>query len=454
MLSFADTNADLHLLDPDFDVDLDFDLGLSDIATFADLFAGCGGSATGLVEAGYRLVVAANHSAIAVASHEANHPDAEHLCVDICSYDMRHLPRADILWASPICTEISPAGGNARAKRQTGQGPLPFEDYGAIDAGVWERTRATAWDVLRAAETWKYKAILCENVVEFATDWPLFEVWLFGLEKLGYNVQIASLNSAHLSGPRNLSAPQWRDRIYIVATRKDMRLPNLAPRPAAWCPRCDREVAAVQSWKGSARIGKYGPRRQYVYRCPADRCRTVVEPATRSAADIIDWSNIGPRIGERKRTAKRPEGLAPATIAKVRRGLERFAAIGEPFMVELRNHGQARSLKEPIAAVTAGGNHHAWVLNYRKNAHATTVREPLRTVSTIDSAALVLSELGLVDVADCHLRMISTREQLEAQRFPKGYIVRGNLGEQTMQAGNAVSVNAAHWLGRRLASVL
>jgi hypothetical protein len=91
---------------------------------------------------------------------------------------------------------------------------------------------------------------------------------------------------------------------------------------------------------------------------------------------------------------------------------------------------------------------------YRCPADRCRVREPLRTVSTVDSAALVLSELGLVDVADCHLRMISTREPLEEQRFPKDYIVRGNLEEQTMQAGNAVSVNVAHWLGRRLAPVL
>jgi DNA (cytosine-5)-methyltransferase 1 len=46
------------------------------------------------------------------------------------------------------------------------------------------------------------------------------------------------------------------------------------------------------------------------------------------------------------------------------------------------------------------------------------------------------------------------REQRYAQRFPEEYIVHGNKGEQTMQAGNAVSVNVAQWLGARVQAVL
>jgi len=39
-------------------------------------------------------------------------------------------------------------------------------------------------------------------------------------------------------------------------------------------------------------------------------------------------------------------------------------------------------------------------------------------------------------------------------QVPDAYVVTGNQGEQTMQAGNAVSANVAHWLGRALAEVL
>jgi hypothetical protein len=43
--------------------------------------------------------------------------------------------------------------------------------------------------------------------------------------------------------------------------------------------------------------------------------------------------------------------------------------------------------------------------------------------------------------------MLKPREHLRARRFADDYVVTGNLGEQTMQAGNSVSSNVAQWLG-------
>jgi DNA (cytosine-5)-methyltransferase 1 len=50
--------------------------------------------------------------------------------------------------------------------------------------------------------------------------------------------------------------------------------------------------------------------------------------------------------------------------------------------------------------------------------------------------------------------MLVPREQLRAQSFPDMYEVTGNVGDQTMQAGNAVSANVAQWLGNAAAAVL
>jgi DNA (cytosine-5)-methyltransferase 1 len=477
--------------------------------TFTDLFCGAGGSSTGLVAAGLVLKLAANHSRIAVETHAANHPGAEHLCVDINNYDMRRLPAGcDVLWASPICTEMSPAGGRKRTK---GQLTLDFEEYGSVESGAWERTRATAYDVIRATEIHRYAAVLCENVVEFATDWELFDWWRTGMHHLGYTSQIVSVSSAHVGGAGNLHAPQWRDRIYIVFTRNGVPAPDLTPRAAAWCPECGEEVEAVQSWRNGRRIGKY--RQQYDYRCPNGACRhALVEPYVRPAADAIDWSDLGTRIGDRKRP------LAAATMARIRAGLAahptdrtvltvnhsghggrafpadtaplptRTIKIGEgllvpaggtwnqsatpltepmrtrtanpkgfealvtaPFVVEYRNHATAEPVTRPLATVTAQGNHHALVIPYRAGNLPTTTGQPLHTVSTHDSAAL----LGRAPaVEDCWFRMLQPREQLTAQRFPTDYIVRGTKGEQTMQAGNAVSCNVAQWIGTRVAEAL
>ncbi|MFE1996498.1 DNA cytosine methyltransferase [Streptomyces parvulus] len=484
--------------------------------TFTDLFCGAGGSSTGLVAAGLELRLAANHWQRAVETHAANHRDADHLCADINNYDMRRLPRTDILWASPICTEISPAGGR---RRTHGQLSLELGEYGPVENAGWERTRATAYDVIRATEVHRYKAVLCENVLEFAVDWELFDWWRKGMEMLGYRSQIVSVSSAHVGGTGNLPAPQWRDRIYIVFTRTDIPQPDLSPTPLAYCTECETDVAAVQSWRNGRRVGKY--KQQYDYRCPNTACRhALVEPYVRPAASVIDWTNLGVRIGDRPAHGLRP--LAANTVKRIRAGLSllgdqrmvltvnhgghdgravaadsaplaaRTVKIGdavlvpaggtwntqptrtsEPmrtrlanpkgfealltppqaddsFIVTLRRNATARPVSTPVDTVTGQGRHHWLVIPYR-NAASKSAGEPLHTLGTKDSAAL----LGPApELEDCHYRMIQPREQLLAQRFPADYIVHGNKGEQTMQAGNAVSCNVAQWIGERVTAAL
>jgi DNA (cytosine-5)-methyltransferase 1 len=530
---------------------------------FGDMFCGAGGSSTGLVEAGWRLVVAANHWQRAIETHSANHPDAEHLCEDMDRYDMRRLPRTRFLWASVICTEGSPAGGK-RKKRGGDGGQLSLiEEQGHVEAAGWERTRATALDVIRATEVHNYDAVIVENVVEFAVDWPLFDWWVHGMTILGYDYRVVCVNSAHVGGENNPFAPQWRDQIYVLFLRKGIRMPDLELRPLAWCFTCEEVVSAQQAWKthtplGRRRIGKY--REQYSYICPNTSRRHdsfVVEPFVLPAAAAIQWDDLGTRIGDRKRTRAKPEGLAPSTIARIRAGhtlmaeptaflvllrsgrvrlidpatdalaaimangsnhglvlpvggnnhnaratptgepmrtrmaRDTDALVTEPFITMLRGKdGMARGVDEPLATVMTGRHHgltvpqpfilknyggycepgqnigqvtapvsavtakdhHALVVPYRgRRSQPSTTATPLHTMATRDSAALVQPD---IDVADDLFRMLKPREHLNAQRFPGGYIVTGNQGEQTMQAGNAVSVNVAHWLGLQLAEVL
>jgi DNA (cytosine-5)-methyltransferase 1 len=128
-----------------------------------------------------------------------------------------------------------------------------------------------------------------------------------------------------------------------------------------------------------------------------------------------------------------------------------------PFL--LKNYGgyctpgqNISAVSDPVSAVTVRDGH-ALVVPYRgRRSRATTTGEPLHTLATRDSAALVQPDDP--EVNECRLRMLKPREHLRAQRFPDSYIVTGNQGEQTMQAGNAVSANVAHWLGRALAEVL
>lgn len=560
--------------------------------TFTDIFCGAGGSSIGLAAAGFDLKLAANHWDRAIETHAANFTAADHLCADVSNYDMRRLPSTDVLWASPECTWHSPAGGRKKLRAQLDL----LDDYVPNDGGI--RSRATMYDVIRAAEAHRYKAVVVENVVEVA-DWPMFDWWMAGMTgpQLDYEAQIVCVSSAHIGGAGNPHAPQWRDRLYVVFTRRGIRKPNVDPRPPAWCDVCGEVVLARQSWKRTdrRRIGKYG--QQYLYRCPRVKCRhQVVEPFVLPAAAAIDWSDVGERIGDRAKP------LAANTIRRIRAGLDMFSQptflavggntweapgsgyvrawpaldsplfartgtpgdgiatpfgfnvnhgdkdgrsegrpfpldgdalpsrttkIGDgivtpaflhvarnnnlprpvdepmpplttghssdlvslPFIAELRGGGSCvRGVDDPLATITAGGNHHGliqpgfYVKNYGGNCKPKhTVKglgHPLAAITTIDHHALVVpyrrgkakttgepfhtfgtrDSAGLasmaVEVEDCHFRMLKPREHLRGQRFPDSYIVTGNKGEQTMQAGNAVSSNVAQWIGAALAEVL
>ncbi|WP_179889033.1 hypothetical protein [Streptomyces sp. f51] len=102
-----------------------------------------------------------------------------------------------------------------RSRSQDGQIGIGDDDKPA-DPESFVRTRACAYDVMRAVEVHYYKAILCENVTEFATDWGPLQWWRQGIELLGCNSQIISVSSAHAGGEDNEHALQRRDRIYIV----------------------------------------------------------------------------------------------------------------------------------------------------------------------------------------------------------------------------------------------
>lgn len=527
--------------------------------TFTDIFCGAGGSSIGLAAAGFQLRLAANHWDRAIETHAANFADAEHLCADVNNYDMRRLPRTDVLWASPICTESSPAGKKTRrrARQVDGQGDL-LQEFGPVDRAGFDRTRATFHDVIRATEVHRYRAVLVENVPEVATEWELFFWWVDGMVKLGYRVQYVSVSSAHIGGPDNPHAPQWRDRLYLVFTRTGIPAPDVDPRPLARCIPCGHDVRARQAWKKSGpRIGRY--RAQYAYICPNTTCgHATVEPYVLPAAAAIDWSNLGQRIGDRR------QPLAENTLRRIEAGLRKFARpvmvnanhdddrlrpadgwplparttkIGdgiavppllvpsggtwaeaamsatnepmrtrtanpkgfeclftsEPFITVLRNNVTARPIGDPLDTIAAQGRHHYLtvppgaflVKNYSGNPHrmvkpvdqplATVVAsgahhalvvpyyrtgvaksaagEPFDTVTTLDRFGLATATQA-VDINDCRYRMVQPRESLRAQRFPDSYIVTGNRGEQTMQAGNAVSANVAQWLGQRLAAVL
>lgn len=517
--------------------------------TLTDLFCGAGGSSTGAVQVpGVQVRMAANHWQLAVDTHQANHPAADHACADVSQVDPRYFPATDLLWASPECTNHSIARG---VKRNMGQLDLLEDPALPVAAGV--RSRATMWDVVRFTEHHRYAAVIVENVVD-AYQWAPFGAWLMAMDCLGYAHQIVFLNSMHAQAG-GAPAPQSRDRMYVVFHRTGYPAPDVTgmQRPLAWCPGCDQVVAAVQAWKHpTKRAGRY--RAQYVYRCPRVSCRnTVVEPGWLPASTAIDWTLPGHRIGDRTRP------LAPKTRARIAAGIARYwtqpltvqpltvpvdgrtgttarpvttamrtqttrletalalpapahPGLGRPaFVAELRGGGSnARAISDPLATVTAGGNHHglvvpaggtwntdarpttdplrtrttresdALITPYYGTSTATTTATPLPTVTTIDRHALLMRTItahgnhghtttpdstdapdnaaapaiSAAAVDDVLFRMLEPHEVIAAMAFPTTYTVLGTRRERVRMAGNAVTPPAARDLITAVAHAL
>ncbi|MET1069961.1 MAG: DNA cytosine methyltransferase [Pseudomonas prosekii] len=304
-----------------------------------DLFAGGGGASTGIARAYREPDVAVNHNPIALAVHRANHPKTAHYVADVFEVDPVLATGGQpvgILWASPDCRHHSKAKGGAPR-----------------DRGV----RGLAWVVVRWAHATRPRLMFLENVEEFC-DWgpideegqPIkaergrtFKSFIAALSTglaadhpdmpeilesigefvpvealvrgLGYNVEWRERIAA------NAGAPTIRKRLYLVA-RSD-------GKPIVWpaAKRHKTPTAKQQPW--------------------------------RTAAECIDWSNLG-------KTIFRDKSMAVNTMRRVAKGCWRHVLTsGKPFIVPMRGtsaaHTSTHGADESLSTISAGGTHHALV---------------------------------------------------------------------------------------------
>lgn len=324
----------------------------SNVIRAADLFCGGGGTSTGLaracVRSGGKLdLVAVNHWELAIETHRRNHPDARHVCSSLDGLNPRDLVpsgRLKILVASPECTHHSSARGGR-----------PMND----------QSRASAWLILKWLQELYVENVLIENVPEFEFWGPLgadgrplkskrgalFTQFIESLKALGYAVDFRILNAA------NYGDPTTRQRLFVIGRR--------GQRKVMWP---DATHAA---------IGK------------TETLFTSLKP-WRAAREIIDWTVPGKSIFHRKKP------LAMNTLKRILAGMHKFKW-PEPFIVVLRNHMAARSLDEPIPALTAGGTHiglcepQAFVLGQQSGGAPRSAEEPIPTVAAGGAISLIMA---------------------------------------------------------------
>jgi DNA (cytosine-5)-methyltransferase 1 len=161
------------------------------VRTF-DMFCGGGGSGRGAEMAGAKIVGAFDRCKLAAKTYRLNFPKARVYQMMASSLSparvSRELGKIDLLLASPECTSHSVAKGNKRR---------------------CEKSRATAFEVVRFAATLKPRWIVVENVMQMQ-NWRRFAEWLKTLNTLGYHTTVGVLDA------KNHGTPQSRRRLFVV----------------------------------------------------------------------------------------------------------------------------------------------------------------------------------------------------------------------------------------------
>lgn len=327
-----------------------------------DSFAGGGGASTGIEMAlGRSPDIAINHNPVALALHEANHPETLHLSENVYHVDpLDHVAgrHVGLAWFSPDCKHFSKAKGGKPVERN-------IRDLAWIIPGWVERIQQSGGAV---------DVVILENVEEFQEWGPLvetdrglmpdptkrgqtFRAWCKALKRLGGKVEWRELRAC------DYGAPTIRKRLFVIVRFDGQKI--VWPKPTHGRPDDPAVVAGRKlPW--------------------------------RTAAEIIDWSIPCPSIFDTSEEVMAKLGLravrplARATMARVARGVKRYVLdTSKPFIVRTNMASAAarngvQDPDQPLNTIMTAGSFAAVtpsVIRFNTGATGHDVREPLATVT-------------------------------------------------------------------------
>ncbi len=170
-----------------------------------DLFAGIGGIRLGFEYAfvnNIKTVFVSEWDENAKKTYLDNFKEPDFIAGDITKINEKDIPAFDICLAGFPCQAFSLAGQRKGFD----------DDYKGMSRGT------LFFDVVRICSEHKPKVVFCENVkgLTIHDKGRTFKIITGALEQLGYTVHSEILNS------KDFGVPQNRERIYIVAFRKDI----------------------------------------------------------------------------------------------------------------------------------------------------------------------------------------------------------------------------------------
>lgn len=282
---------------------------LLDGEKIADLFCGAGGWDEGAKRLGLHVDFAVNHDPVAIATHRANNPGCKHHQGDAWRAKpldvIGHGTKLGLLLASAACTTHSRARGAAP---------------------ISKRVHMLGWCIGRWMKDAQPRIVLIENVPEWK-DWgptiidggvrrqdparkgQTFRKWWRYCESLGYRMEMRVLDAP------DYGSASRRRRLFIIARRDG--------GPIVWPEPTHGEV------ERQVRVDSDGGKRTRSRRGNTHGGRHDRLPY-RTAAECIDWSDLGTSIFDRKRPLK------PKTLARICEGIRRYVLNDpQPFVLRV-----------------------------------------------------------------------------------------------------------------------
>lgn len=428
-----------------------------------DLFAGAGGTSTGIHLANQNVIACVNHDPTALASHEANHPHTKHFVEDIKDFAVvqklkilvdeirKKEPDAIInIWASLECTNYSKAKGG-----------LPRD----------ADSRTLAEHLFMYLEELNPLGLYIENVSEFMSWGELDEngrplkmkkgcdyiKWVDNVKSYGYDYDYKLLNSA------DFGAYTSRIRYYGIFKKKGV-------------PICFPEPTHYDSRKFKGQHSLFENEKQ----------------EWKPVKEVLDLKDKGRSIFGRKKE------LSENTLKRIYEGLIKFIAGGnDQFLTSYYGNGQAHSINRPCPTLTTKDRIAVNYLLYDYSQFtASSIESPAGTITTTPKHNLVSTEwitdtqygrigqeldrpsftliarmdkkppyliqceegkvgivvyeddnptmvkikefMALYGITDVRMRMLHIPELKRIQGFGDEYILKGNSTQQKKQIGNSV----------------
>jgi DNA (cytosine-5)-methyltransferase 1 len=353
-----------------------------------DLFAGSGGTSTGIIDAWKSIgedvqLFAINHWNVAVATHQKNHPEQRHFCADLDNIDPKEVvPSGKLraLVASPVCTHFSNALGGE---------PMNKQLRATIKYVMWWVTALSIPD------------ILIENVREFKTWGPLHRTHSVSCRNHDHSQLTKKDNNVcHFNRPIKSRKGQYFNHFIHWLELRGYVVEHRLLKCCNYGDATSRERLFIRARQRSFMGGKIlWPEATHgdpVIIEQPNLFDTHLRP-WRTARDILDLEDKGKSIFEPVFGPRGNQYLSPNTMRRIFSGFFKFNA---PFI--LPNEGfyrgnAPRPLDKPLNTVTAGrgaGNVVSpYLVEFHGEARPSTVRakeidDPMPTIATNHTPAL------------------------------------------------------------------